>query len=87
MIVNSASSSIDGFPRALEQVEATDALLRETGESVSQVIEFNVYGSILEERIRGRWMHKSSGRSDHVKINLPKSPARRATGTTRPGVP
>merc|ERR1712187_1109437 len=29
--------------------------------------------AVLEERICGRWMHKSSGRSYHVKFQPPKS--------------
>merc|ERR1712070_552905 len=28
---------------------------------------------VLEERICGRWIHKASGRSYHVKFNPPKS--------------
>ena len=28
--------------------------------------------AILEERICGRWMHKASGRSYHVKFSPPK---------------
>lgn len=64
---------LDGFPRTLKQAEMLDALLAETGDKVGCVIEFNVPDSILEERICGRWIHKASGRSYHVKFNPPKS--------------
>jgi len=64
---------LDGFPRTLQQAEGLDAMLRENGECVSLVIEFDVDTSILEERVCGRWMHKSSGRSYHTKFNPPKS--------------
>lgn len=64
---------LDGFPRTLAQAEALDALLEVTGENVRSVIEFNVPDAVLEERICGRWIHKASGRSYHVKFNPPKS--------------
>ena len=40
---------------------------------MSLIVEFNVNPSVLEERICGRWMHKASGRSYHVKFQPPKS--------------
>merc|ERR1719408_1168192 len=43
------------------------------GEAVTRCVELNVPDSILEERICGRWIHKASGRSYHVKFNPPKS--------------
>merc|ERR1712217_600032 len=43
------------------------------GEKVNSVIELNVPDEGLEERICGRWIHKASGRSYHVKFNKPKS--------------
>merc|ERR1719478_1050445 len=48
-------------------------MLKETGESVRSVVEFNVPDEVLTERICGRWIHKASGRSYHVKFNPPKS--------------
>jgi adenylate kinase len=68
---------LDGFPRTVKQAEMLDALLAETNEKVSSVIELNVPDSILEERICGRWIHKASGRAYHVKFNPPKSLAGR----------
>merc|ERR1711865_610332 len=64
---------LDGFPRTVEQAEKLDQMLRQTGESVARVIELKVPDSVLTERITGRWVHKSSGRSYHVKFNPPKS--------------
>jgi len=64
---------LDGFPRTIAQAEQLDALLAKTEEKVNSVIELNVPDSILEERICGRWIHKASGRSYHVKFNPPKS--------------
>lgn len=64
---------LDGFPRTLSQAKALDALLREEGARVTKVIALTVPDEVLEERICGRWIHKSSGRSYHVKFAPPKS--------------
>lgn len=64
---------LDGFPRTLEQSKALDALLAKKGEAVSLILAFDVDAAVLEERICGRWMHKSSGRSYHVKFAPPSS--------------
>jgi len=64
---------LDGFPRTVEQTKALDALLFETNEAVTSVFAFNVPSEVLEERICGRWMHKASGRSYHVKFKPPAS--------------
>ncbi len=64
---------LDGFPRTVAQAEALDSMLKQTGEAVSRVLEFQVPDAILAERICGRWIHKSSGRSYHVKFNPPAS--------------
>jgi len=55
------------------QAEALDKMLSEEGAAVSKVIELSVPDSVLEERICGRWIHKKSGRSYHVKFAPPKS--------------
>jgi adenylate kinase len=57
----------------LKQAKALDAMLTEEGAVVTKVIELQVPDSVLEERICGRWIHKSSGRSYHVKYAPPKS--------------
>merc|ERR1712039_930218 len=65
---------LDGFPRTVEQSKALDAMLKAgNNEKVNAVIELNVPDEVLEERICGRWIHKGSGRSYHVKFNKPKS--------------
>ena len=45
----------------------------QTGERVTRVMALDVPDSILEERICGRWIHKKSGTSYHVKFAPPKS--------------
>ena len=64
---------LDGFPRTLVQAIALDKMLAEEGAVVTKVIELHVPDSVLEERICGRWVHKGSGRSYHVKYAPPKS--------------
>jgi adenylate kinase len=64
---------LDGFPRTLAQTKALDKMLAEEGACVTKVVELEVPDSVLEERITGRWIHKKSGRSYHVKYAPPKS--------------
>lgn len=64
---------LDGFPRTLAQAKALDAMLAKRGEAVNTVMAFEVPDSVLEERVCGRWMHKASGRSYHVKFAPPKT--------------
>merc|ERR1719310_2350464 len=64
---------LDGFPRTVEQSKALDAMLAESKEKVSKIIEFQVPDEVLTERICGRWIHKASGRSYHTKFAPPKS--------------
>lgn len=64
---------LDGFPRTLPQAKALDDMLAKEGAFVTKVIELQVPDSVLEERICGRWIHKTSGRSYHVKFAPPKS--------------
>lgn len=64
---------LDGFPRTVDQAKALDKMLAKNGEAVSLVVAFDVDAGVLEERICGRWIHKDSGRSYHVKFAPPKS--------------
>eukprot|EP00339_Tiarina_fusa_P027492 CAMPEP_0117011314 /NCGR_PEP_ID=MMETSP0472-20121206/9754_1 /TAXON_ID=693140 ORGANISM="Tiarina fusus, Strain LIS" /NCGR_SAMPLE_ID=MMETSP0472 /ASSEMBLY_ACC=CAM_ASM_000603 /LENGTH=315 /DNA_ID=CAMNT_0004714079 /DNA_START=15 /DNA_END=962 /DNA_ORIENTATION=- len=64
---------LDGFPRTLPQAKALDKMLASEGARVTKVIELEVPDSVLEERITGRWIHKKSGRSYHVKYAPPKT--------------
>ena len=75
---------LDGFPRTLAQAKALDDMLAKEGASVSKVVELQVPDSVLEERICGRWIHKSSGRSYHVKYAPPKSMKTDAAGKPVP---
>jgi len=64
---------LDGFPRTVEQTKMLDAMLAEAGEKVTYVIALDMPDEVLTERICGRWVHKESGRSYHVKFAPPKS--------------
>lgn len=64
---------LDGFPRTKAQAEKLDSMLRDRGAMVSHVVALDVPDSLLKERICGRWIHKESGRSYHVKNVPPKS--------------
>merc|ERR1711972_1150195 len=75
---------LDGFPRTIGQAKALDALLAKSGEKVGLVMALDVNAAILEERICGRWMHKASGRSYHVKFAPPKSMKLGAEGQPDP---
>jgi adenylate kinase len=75
---------LDGFPRTVEQAKALDGLLALQKEAVSLVLAFEVPPEVLEERICGRWMHKGSGYSFHVKFAPPKSMKLLADGKPDP---
>jgi len=64
---------LDGFPRTVEQAKMLDAMLEKSGDKVSLVLALEVPDEVLTERICGRWVHKASGRSYHVKFAKPKS--------------
>jgi len=70
---------LDGFPRTVEQAKMLDEMLSENGDKVSLVLALEVPDEVLTERICGRWVHKASGRSYHVKFATPKSLAEGAT--------
>lgn len=64
------------FPRTVPQARALDELLADptppAGVSLTSVIDFAIADKIVEERISGRWVHKESGRSYHVKFAPPR---------------
>ena len=64
---------LDGFPRTVAQASMLDDMLKTTGEAVKYVVALEVPDGVLTERICGRWIHKESGRSYHVKFAPPKS--------------
>lgn len=50
-----------------------DEMLEKQGTKVDKVLNFAIDDAILEERITGRWIHPSSGRTYHTKFNPPKT--------------
>jgi len=64
---------LDGFPRTVKQAEMLDEMLAGSGDKVTLVLALEVPDEVLTERICGRWVHKASGRSYHVKFAKPKS--------------
>jgi len=75
---------LDGFPRTLAQAKALDKMLSAEGAVVTKVVELGVPDQVLEERICGRWIHKKSGRSYHVKYAPPKSMKKNSDGSVVP---
>ena len=58
----------DGFPRTLPQADA----LRDAGIKLDFVLEIDVPDSAIIERMSGRRVHPSSGRSYHTSFNPPR---------------
>ncbi|KAL6518014.1 hypothetical protein OROMI_033715 [Orobanche minor] len=63
---------LDGFPRTVIQAQKLDEMLDSRGVKVDKVLNFAIDDAILEERITGRWIHPSSGRTYHTKFAPPK---------------
>ena len=59
----------DGFPRTIPQAEAMKA----AGVKIDYVLEIDVPDSAIIERMSGRRVHVSSGRTYHVTFNPPKT--------------
>ena len=49
-----------------------DEMLKENGQKINLVVEFQLDDEILVERVEGRRIHPPSGRSYHIKFNPPK---------------
>jgi adenylate kinase family enzyme len=49
-------------------------MLQKQGSKIDKVLNFAIDDAILEERITGRWIHPSSGRTYHTKFAPPKAP-------------
>ena len=58
----------DGFPRTIPQAEA----MRDAGVPIDFVLEIDVPGEDIIERMSGRRVHLASGRTYHLKFNPPK---------------
>lgn len=63
-----AGYMFDGFPRTLPQADA----LKDSGVPVDVVLQIDVPDAEIIERMSGRRVHLSSGRTYHVKYNPPK---------------
>ena len=59
----------DGFPRTIPQAEA----MKEASVAIDYVLEIDVPFDAIIERMSGRRVHVSSGRTYHVKYNPPKT--------------
>ena len=58
----------DGFPRTLAQAEA----MVEAGVDLDAVVEIDVPDATIIDRMSGRRVHLSSGRTYHIRYNPPK---------------
>ena len=58
----------DGFPRTIAQAEA----MRSAGVPIEHVLEIDVPGEEIVQRMGGRRVHPASGRSYHVNFNPPR---------------
>lgn len=59
---------LDGFPRTIPQADA----MKSSGIDVDYVVEIDVDDSEIVQRMAGRRMHMSSGRTYHIIYNPPK---------------
>jgi adenylate kinase len=58
----------DGFPRTIPQAQA----MKDAGVPIDYVLEIDVPFDAIIDRMSGRRVHPSSGRTYHVKFNPPK---------------
>lgn len=63
---------LDGFPRTVAQAEALEDILSSFNKRLDYVLNIEVSRDDLEERLTGRRVSPSSGRTYHVKFNPPK---------------
>jgi len=59
---------LDGFPRTIAQAEALESF-----SDIRCVLNFSLSDEIIVDRLSGRRVHKSSGRTYHVLYNPPKA--------------
>ena len=63
---------LDGFPRTVAQAEALEELLDSLGRKLDYVLNVDVPEQLLMERLTGRRVSPTSGRTYHVLFNPPK---------------
>jgi adenylate kinase len=63
---------LDGFPRTPAQAGALEKMLSDMGRQLDYVLNIDVPKEKLEERLTGRRVSPSSGRTYHVIYNPPK---------------
>lgn len=63
---------LDGFPRTVAQAEALEELLDSLGRKLDYVLNVDVPEELLLERLTGRRVSPTSGRTYHVLFNPPK---------------
>merc|ERR1712216_792207 len=65
---------LDGFPRTLMQSNALDEVLGAEGLFIWKVLVMEVSDmNIIQQRVRGRWEHKASGKVYHIDHSPPQS--------------
>ncbi|OQY19123.1 MAG: adenylate kinase [Anaerolineaceae bacterium 4572_32.1] len=69
-----AGALLDGFPRTIAQAEALDKALAAQGQKIGLVPNIAVPNEVLVERVSGRRLCRTCGKSYHVKFNPPKQP-------------
>lgn len=63
---------LDGFPRTVAQAEALEDILSSLGKNLDYVLNVDVPKEKLEERLTGRRVSPTSGKTYHVMYNPPK---------------
>ncbi|RSL28817.1 adenylate kinase [Salibacterium salarium] len=63
---------LDGFPRTVTQAEALEDILSDMDKSLDYVLNINVDRENLEERLTGRRVSPTSGKTYHVHFNPPE---------------
>jgi len=63
---------LDGFPRTVPQAEALDAAMAEADRRLTAVIVVEVPDEDLIERLSGRRVNPTTGRTYHIKFDPPK---------------
>ena len=63
---------LDGFPRTVAQAESLQQILTELGKQLHYCLYIKVDPDLLKERLTGRRICKSCGRTYHLQYNPPK---------------